>query len=148
MRLSFSLAIVTRPCVIRDTARITICSPLVQHTSTQTRSVSLPAPLSLDIHDLTCPFPFSDPSCSSRARLKDVASSLAIASRLPAHLRNLSSSLAPAPRVVFVPSPASCLVVSLRRHSSNASDAQVLALRGLGSSSSLVALFSDWGFYA
>ena len=71
-----------------------------------------------------------------------------IASRLPAHLRNLSSSLAPALRVVFVPSPASCLVLSLRRHSSNASDVQVLALRGPGSSSSLVALFSDRGFYA
>ena len=46
------------------------------------------------------------------------------------------------------PSPASCLVLSLRRHSSNASDVQVLALRGPGSSSSLVALFSDRGFYA
>ena len=68
-----------------------------------------------------------------------------IASRLPAHLRNLSSSLAPALRVVFVPSPASCLVLSLRRHSSNASDVQVLALRGPGSSSSLVALFFGLG---
>ena len=93
---------------------------------------------------LTCPFSPVPALVVPDSRTSRVP----IASRLPAHLRNLSSSLAPAPRVVFVPSPASCLVLSLRRHSNNASDVQVRALRGPGSSSSLIALFSDWGFYA
>ena len=120
----------------------------VRTTHSYTNQISATLYRFLCVHmPLTPPhLPFLSRPCSGRARLEDVASSNSLsASSTPAKFVVVSC---PCSSRCVCPSPASCLVLSLRRHSSNTSDVQVLALCGPGSSSSLVALFSDRGFYA